>query len=103
MSKATDTVQDGPTSFVTGGDVSRFQRRTAPPRTSQSAQSAPAASGSPAAPMHVGPTVRVFRGQAETVQPIDSGTRGMVRQQSKGIGNAAGAMGGATAASMIAG
>ncbi len=45
LSKATDTVQDGPTSFVTGGDVSRFQRRTVPPQTSQSAPSAPAAAG----------------------------------------------------------
>ena len=103
LSKATDTVQDGPTSFVTGGDVSRFQRRTPPPTRSQSAQSGPAASGAPAIPMHVGPTVRVFRGEAETVQPIANDTKGMVRQQSKGIGKAAGVMGGATAASMFAG
>jgi pilus assembly protein CpaB len=103
LSKATDTVQDGPTSFVTGGDVSRFQRRTVPPQTAPSAPAAQSVPGTSVAPMHVGPSVRVFRGQAETVQPIENQARGMVSQQSKGIGNAAGVMGGATAASMIAG
>ena len=94
--------QDGPTSFVTGGDVSRFQRRTLPTPASES-PAAPAVSGAPAAPVRLGPVVRVTRGQAVSVQPIDNAVRGFVGQQAKGIGQAAGTVSGATAASMIAG
>lgn len=73
---------DNGTTFVTGGDVSRFQRRTAPPpgRNPQQQQqqqytqapSAPAASAAarPAnsAPQRSGPVVRVTRGKATTVE-----------------------------------
>jgi len=100
LNKASQIIQDGPTSFVTGGDVSRFQRRTVPPLT----PAGPAgASGAPSAPVQVGPTVRVFRGQAVTVQPIAGATRGFVSQQAGAIGRAAGTVTGATAATMIAG
>jgi pilus assembly protein CpaB len=103
LSKATSAIQDGPTSFVTGGDVSRFQRRSLPPQTS-SAPVANAAPGTPVAPaVPMGPTVRVFRGQAVTVQPIAGAARGIVNQTGKGAGRAAGTVPGATAASMIAG
>ena len=95
LRKASAAIQDGPTTFVTGGDVSRFQRRTLPP------QPTPRAAGAPAAP--AGPTVRVFRGQAVTVQPIANAAKGMVDAQAKGIGNAAKTIPGATTASMIAG
>jgi pilus assembly protein CpaB len=101
LSKASNAIQDGPTTFVTGGDVSRFQRRTVPPLRS-GAPSAGAASGSAAA-VPAGPSVRVFRGQAVTVQPIVTATKNMVGQQAKGIGNAAGTITGATAASMMVG
>jgi hypothetical protein len=47
--------------------------------------------------------VRVFRGQAVTVQPIAGAARGLVGQTAKGAGKAAGTVPGATAASMIAG
>jgi pilus assembly protein CpaB len=103
LAKATTTEQDGPTSFVTGGDVSRFQRRTLPAQGS----STPVASAGPAGPaapsVPVGPTVRVYRGQAVTVQPIAGAAKGMVNQTAKGVGRAAGTVPGATAASMIAG
>jgi pilus assembly protein CpaB len=100
LNKASQITQDGPTSFVTGGDVSRFQRRTVPPLT----PAGPAgASGAPSAPVQAGPTVRVFRGQSVTVQPIAGATRGFVNQQSQAIGRAAGTVTGATAATMIAG
>jgi pilus assembly protein CpaB len=104
LAKATaNNIQDGPTSFVTGGDVSRFQRRSMP--TQAGAAPAPAAATAttvaPAVPM--GPTVRVFRGQAVTVQPIAGAARGLVGQTAKGAGKAAGTVPGATAASMIAG
>jgi pilus assembly protein CpaB len=56
---------DGKTSFVTGGDVSRFQRSSVPPKTATTT-----ASGQPAAPVYRGPTVRVRRGSNVTDTPI---------------------------------
>lgn len=103
LSKASKDIQDGPTTFVTGGDVSRFQRRTLPPQTSPSA---PAAPGGVAAPADTGPAVRVFRGQAVTVQPVSNAAKAaknMVKQQAKGVGKAAATVPGATAAGLIAG
>ncbi len=62
---------DGKTSFVTGGDVSRFQRSTVPPAK---AQTSPLSSGQPAgaiaAPVYTGPTVKVRRGSNVTDEPI---------------------------------
>lgn len=103
ISSASSTRQDGPTTFVTGGDVSRFQRRSVPPRTAPSAPSAGAASGFTAAPVPAGPSVRVFRGQAVTVQPVAGASKGMVGQQAKGVGNAGNVIGRATAAGMMVG
>src|SRR3954453_9599917 len=58
---------DGNTTFSTGGDVSRFQRRTVPAKTT----SAPAAGGpSPASAMPMGPVIRVARGTNVTVVPV---------------------------------
>jgi pilus assembly protein CpaB len=64
--------QDGNTTFSTGGDVSRFQRRTVPARLQDPAQAAQAmakglgqALGTPA-----GPVVRVARGNNVTVVPV---------------------------------
>jgi len=64
--------QDGPSSFVTGGDVSRFQRSTMPRQTPLAA---PAAS-SPEAPVAVaaavsGPSVRVTRGKTTSVISVE--------------------------------
>jgi pilus assembly protein CpaB len=105
LAKAAEPQDGGPTSFVTGGDVSRFQRSTVPSKTPP--QSAPMASSGPnygsPAPVHTGPTVRVFRGEAVTEQPIVGATRSMVGQTAKGTGRAAGTIPSATAASMIAG
>lgn len=98
LTKASKAAQDGPSTFVTGGDVSRFQRHTVPSLTPPSAQGA---SGAPAAP--AGPSVRVFRGQAVTVQPVANAARGMVDAQAKGVGRAAKTIPSATTASMIAG
>lgn len=68
---------DSGTTFSTGGDVSRFQRRTAPPQDDgnrRAAQVTPAAPGVPAqangAPVRTGPTVRVTRGKATTEVPV---------------------------------
>lgn len=58
---------DTETSFVTGADVSRFQRRTVPAKpatTGGVSSSAPAGASAPAAP--TGPVVRVARGNSVT-------------------------------------
>jgi len=64
---------DGATTFVTGGDVSRFQRKTVPPSTDQMAARAAAAMGPmrpgvamSAGPVRTGPVVRVTRGKQTT-------------------------------------
>jgi pilus assembly protein CpaB len=83
--------QDGTTSFVTGGDVSRFQRRTIPAQTAQNAP-APAngAPGATAATTHKGPIVRVTRGQTTTVEPVGRGAGELRDRQAAAIGSAAG-------------
>jgi pilus assembly protein CpaB len=62
---------DTNTTFTTGGDVSRFQRRTVPGRT---APAAPAAEKAPtalaSASVPVGPVVRIARGNDVTVVPV---------------------------------
>jgi pilus assembly protein CpaB len=73
---------DTNTTFTTGGDVSRFQRRTVPGRNDPSTQFAQAmsglgnglgqaiAGGAGAAPARTGPVVRVARGNDVTVVPV---------------------------------
>ncbi len=66
---------DGASSFVTGGDVSRFQRRSVPRQTSEAPVATVAmgvggtANGSVAA-VHVGPVVRVTRGKTTVAVPV---------------------------------
>jgi pilus assembly protein CpaB len=95
--------QNGPTSYVTGGDVSRFQRSSMPPRQAPASAAAPGAPGMSAPAVPAGPTVRVFRGQAVTVQPVAGAVKGMVGQTAKGVGKAARTVPGATTAGLIAG
>jgi pilus assembly protein CpaB len=62
--------QDGASTFVTGGDVSRFQRRTMPRQTAPAAP-APGPSGDTTTTIVTvpsGPTVRVTRGQTTSVE-----------------------------------
>lgn len=63
---------DTNTTFTTGGDVSRFQRRTVPAKAGGSAPAAAAArpSASPMSPMSIGPVVRIARGNNVTVVPV---------------------------------
>jgi pilus assembly protein CpaB len=67
-----DRPNDSTTTFATGGDVSRFQRRTVPGKPmaegTQLAMASRPAAGQPAAP--VGPVVRVARGNDVTVVPV---------------------------------
>jgi len=72
--------RDGASSFVTGGDVSRFQRRSVPrtePKPSGSTVAMgvggggdSSGSGSTAAPVRVGPVVRVTRGKTTVAVPV---------------------------------
>lgn len=61
---------EGETSFATGGDVSRFARRSLPTGPVRPVQG----DGLP-----IGPTVRVTRGSAETAVPIGSGLAARMR------------------------
>ena len=61
-----DRPADSDTTFTTGGDVSRFQRRTVPAGDQLAAGKAPATRpGEPA-----GPVVRIARGNDVTVVPV---------------------------------
>ena len=78
---------EGGTTFVTGGDVSRFQRSTVPtaPAVRDAAPAAPVqvqvqgGNAVPAAP--AGPTVRVRRGTATTVEPVNRGEGRLLDRQ----------------------
>jgi pilus assembly protein CpaB len=83
LAQASNMPQSGASSFVTGGDVSRFQRRSVPGKGSGMASSgaptmaAPAmpapsyAGGAPsAAPVSAGPVVRIARGNNVTEVPV---------------------------------
>jgi pilus assembly protein CpaB len=65
---------DNSTTFSTGGDVSRFQRRSVPSRAPQMAQAsltqslAIAKAAAPAVP--TGPVVKIVRGNDVTVVPV---------------------------------
>jgi pilus assembly protein CpaB len=64
---------DNNTTYVTGGDVSRFQRRSIPARTAAAPTSGSGAATSNAAagqPVVTGPVVRVARGNNVTVVPV---------------------------------
>jgi pilus assembly protein CpaB len=76
LGQALNRPLDGGVTFVTGGDVSRFQRRSVPVKqpTQSFGGSAPAgaapASYSRAATVPVGPVVRVTRGKNTSVEPV---------------------------------
>ncbi len=62
---------DTNTTYSTGGDVSRFQRRTVPARPAESpSTSSGAAAGPSAAPAYTGPVVRIARGNNVTIVPV---------------------------------
>jgi len=72
LRQAMNRPAEGATSFVTGGDVSRFQRRTAPVSAEQRAQAqmapSPVQVTVQTAPVPSGPVVRVTRGKSTTVE-----------------------------------
>lgn len=86
---ASTTPQDGKATYVTGGDVSRFQRKSMPATTPQN-YSAPSGQGgmSPARPN--GPLVRVTRGSNTTVESVGKGAGQLKDRQAAAMGSAAG-------------
>jgi pilus assembly protein CpaB len=75
--------QDGASTYVTGGDVSRFQRRSMPAQTA-------AAPGAPTVQGPTGPTVRVHRGTATTEDPVAKAAGALFTEMMKDQGAAAG-------------
>jgi len=94
--------QDGPSTYQTGGDVSRFQRSSMPPMTSQfappmqsQAAAAPAESASaPQSSAPAGPAVRVTRGKATSVEAVDRGAGAMLDRSAAGAGRVGSILGG---------
>ncbi len=81
--------RDGATTYVTGGDVSRFQRRGMPPRGGNNARNAQAAPGAAGPQRPTGPVVRVTRGRNTTVEGVESGSGQLLDRLADGTGNAA--------------
>jgi pilus assembly protein CpaB len=63
---------DGKSTFVTGGDVSRFQRRTVPSQTPASGGGSPADLFGRQVVQHKGPVVTVTRGKTTSTVPISA-------------------------------
>jgi Flp pilus assembly protein CpaB len=61
---------DTNTTFTTGADVSRFQRRSVPAMQSNANASTAQGSGSSAPTVPIGPVVRIARGNAVTIVPV---------------------------------
>jgi len=61
---------DTNTTFVTGADVSRFQRNSVPQKTAPAPELAAAAPAYPGAARPAGPVIRVARGNAVTEVPV---------------------------------
>ncbi|MDP5102957.1 MAG: Flp pilus assembly protein CpaB [Erythrobacter sp.] len=83
-------------SYVTGADVSRFQRSSVPTKAPSNAGYAPSAAPSTGsrtatAPVYTGPSVRVTRGSETTDTPIDgkASSSAILSGQSGGLGKAA--------------
>lgn len=77
--------QDGASTFVTGGDVSRFQRSTMP-RSGATQPGVDPAAGAVAAP--TGPTVRVTRGKETTVEAAGRNSTAVLDRQAQGVRSA---------------
>jgi pilus assembly protein CpaB len=69
LARADTAPMDSRSSFVTGADVSRFQRSTVPGKA-DNGPSAPTAGGAPGAAPVTGPVIRVARGNAVTLVPV---------------------------------
>jgi pilus assembly protein CpaB len=88
LASAMNRPQDGASTFVTGGDVSRFQRSTMPRASAPPAVAAGGYAGPAAPAVPTGPVVRVTRGKATTVEPVGRGAGALLDRTSRGVGEA---------------
>jgi pilus assembly protein CpaB len=70
LNKAIRSPIEARSSFVTGGDVSRFQRRTVPPQRPTGQVASGNTNGSAVPAFYSGPTVRVTRGKDTIAVPV---------------------------------
>lgn len=71
LAKAINSPIEASTSYVTGGDVSRFQRRTMPARSNPAPQVAASTGGGAAvAAVYTGQSVRITRGKETSAVPV---------------------------------
>ena len=73
LQQAMNRPVDSASSFVTGGDVSRFQRRSVPVESDdlgRQTAAPPVSSASAVDPVHTGPVVRVTRGKETSAVPV---------------------------------
>lgn len=86
---------DRGSTYSTGGDVSRFQRRNLPPQDSDRSTAAPTpaapgvSSQTNGVPTYSGPTVRVTRGKATTEVPVGGSISATVAAGAGRVGEAA--------------
>jgi pilus assembly protein CpaB len=81
--------QDGASTYVTGGDVSRFQRSTLPRTREQVVDQIVDSVGFPRGPAApTGPTVRVTRGKSTSVEPVGQGAGALLDRNAQGVSNA---------------
>src|SRR5690606_18894984 len=79
--------REGATTFVTGGDVSRFQPRTLQTVRPVTAEAQPnvtvqvAAGSGGGTPVYSGPSVRVSRGKTTVVEPVGRGAGALLDRQ----------------------
>ena len=94
LRQAMSRPDDSRASYVTGGDVSRFQRTTIPPQTTRSTAPAPATTTTSAAPNGAaparpqGPSVRIIRGQSTTEVSVSKASRNVVDRQARNVDQA---------------
>jgi pilus assembly protein CpaB len=69
MAKIASMPRAGKSTYVTGGDVSRFQRSTVPGKP-EDAQAGPVAPGAPVVGVVRGPVIRIARGNNVTEVPV---------------------------------
>jgi pilus assembly protein CpaB len=75
-------------SYVTGADISRYERSTVPTKKVDPVPSAgPSFAGGPSAPVYTGPSVKVSRGKETTDTPVDAKANGgaILSGQTSGI------------------
>jgi pilus assembly protein CpaB len=86
--------QDGASTYVTGGDVSRFQRSSIPAPAAPAQMAAggggqvvagPVGVAGPAVP--AGPVIRVTRGKATSVEPVARGAGELLDRTAQGTRN----------------